>query len=105
MAKSVGRAVPHGGASDCCDSSMGSAILGTRWTSVFSAFGSNMFLFQFESEESSRWVFENGPWHCENVPLFLRKWVLGIQSVKMDYTKLPIWVRIRELPPEYMTVE
>ncbi|CAL1383668.1 unnamed protein product [Linum trigynum] len=64
-----------------------------------------MFLFQFESVETSTCVFENGPWHCGNVPLFMRKWVPGIQSIKLGCSRLPIWVRIRELPLEYMTEE
>ncbi|GJT92144.1 zinc knuckle CX2CX4HX4C containing protein [Tanacetum coccineum] len=50
-------------------------------------------------------VIENGPWMVENKPLFVRKWEPGLCMSKPDTSKLPLWVKIYDIPLEAWNVE
>ncbi|GJU64103.1 zinc knuckle CX2CX4HX4C containing protein [Tanacetum coccineum] len=50
-------------------------------------------------------VIENGPWMVENKPLFVRKWEPGLCMSKLDTSKLPLWVKIYDIPLEAWNVE
>ncbi|CAL1402848.1 unnamed protein product [Linum trigynum] len=70
-----------------------------------SRFGPRLFVFQFRSASTSKWVFRSGPWHYQGNQLYLRKWTPGIQSVAPQVESLPIWVNIWGIPLEYHSVE
>ncbi|GKF91282.1 zinc knuckle CX2CX4HX4C containing protein, partial [Tanacetum coccineum] len=50
-------------------------------------------------------VIENGPWMVENKPLFVRKWEPGLCMSKLDTSKVPLWVKIYDIPSEAWNVD
>ncbi|GJT92142.1 RNA-directed DNA polymerase, eukaryota, reverse transcriptase zinc-binding domain protein, partial [Tanacetum coccineum] len=64
-----------------------------------------MYYFNFKSHEGMQCVIENRPWMLENKPLFVRKWEPGLCMSKLDTSKLPLWVKIYDIPLEAWNVE
>ncbi|GJY49157.1 RNA-directed DNA polymerase, eukaryota, reverse transcriptase zinc-binding domain protein, partial [Tanacetum coccineum] len=50
-------------------------------------------------------VIENGPWMVENKPLFVHKWEPGLCISKLDTSKVPLWVKIYDIPLEAWNVD
>ncbi|CAL1406465.1 unnamed protein product [Linum trigynum] len=85
--------------------SWATAIWGRDGAVRVSRFGARMFVFQFPSSSTSKWVFRTGPWHFQGNQLYLRKWSPGIQPVNLLVETLPIWVSIWGIPLEYHSTE
>ncbi|GJR00894.1 zinc knuckle CX2CX4HX4C containing protein [Tanacetum coccineum] len=64
-----------------------------------------LYYFHFKSHEGMQSVIENGPWMVENKPLFVRKWEARLCMSKLDTSKLPLWVKIYDIPLEAWNVE
>ncbi|GJY35034.1 zinc knuckle CX2CX4HX4C containing protein [Tanacetum coccineum] len=52
------------------------------------------------SVEGMNFVLENRPWLIEGKPLFIQKWEAGLCMEKPEPTRVPIWVRIMNVPLE-----
>ncbi|GJR00893.1 ribonuclease H-like domain-containing protein [Tanacetum coccineum] len=64
-----------------------------------------MYYFNFKSHEGMQCMIENRPWMVENKPLFVRKWEPGLCMSKLDTSKLPLWVKIYDIPLEAWNIE
>ncbi|GJY01538.1 putative reverse transcriptase domain, ribonuclease H-like domain, aspartic peptidase domain protein [Tanacetum coccineum] len=57
-----------------------------------------VFLFKFDTKDGMDQVIECGPWLIRNTPLILNKWAPNI-SLKPDVvTKVPVWVKLYNVP-------
>ncbi|KAJ9547938.1 hypothetical protein OSB04_020481 [Centaurea solstitialis] len=56
------------------------------------------FFFKFNSEQGLNFVFENGPWLFNGMPIFIQKWQPGLCFDKPEPKKVPLWVNIFVLP-------
>ncbi|XP_024978974.1 uncharacterized protein LOC112516185 [Cynara cardunculus var. scolymus] len=43
-------------------------------------------------------VIDNGPWTFKNIPIFIQKWRPGLNLNSNLHDKIPIWVRIHDIP-------
>lgn len=43
-------------------------------------------------------VLENGPWIIRNVPIFLKECTLNTCLLKEDLTKIPVWIKLYDVP-------
>ncbi|XP_039000816.1 uncharacterized protein LOC120126790 [Hibiscus syriacus] len=62
--------------------------------------GSNLFVFAFTGSYARDWVLENGPWHIQHKPLFLRKWEPNLKELHFDLDRMPIWFQLFNVPLE-----
>ncbi|GJS36227.1 zinc knuckle CX2CX4HX4C containing protein [Tanacetum coccineum] len=53
-----------------------------------------------EAEEGMQYVLENGLWLVDEKPLFIQNWEAGMCMVKPEPSKVPLWVRIMNIPLE-----
>jgi hypothetical protein len=60
-----------------------------------------LFLFWFKDEQSREAVLEEKLWYVANKPLILRKWVPGMQLLKLSLASIPIWIKLHHIPLEY----
>ena len=65
----------------------------------------NIFLFKFACEGDKRRIVELGPWNIEGFPLILKQWNQNMVVEDLDFSSLPIWIQIHNLPIEYMSKE
>ena len=56
------------------------------------------FIFKFSSLEGMNKVLNGGPWFIRSTPLFLHVWVPNMRLEKEKITKVPVWVRIHNIP-------
>lgn len=56
------------------------------------------FFFKFSSLEGMNKVLTGGPWFIRSMPLFLHVWVPNMRLEKEKITKVPVWVRIHDIP-------
>ncbi|KAJ4840392.1 hypothetical protein Tsubulata_002033 [Turnera subulata] len=64
-----------------------------------------LYLFQFPTESALLRALYGGPWHIGGIPLFLRRWVSGIQPVDFSASVIPVWVQLKRIPLELLTSE
>lgn len=64
-----------------------------------------LYVFNFKSKDGMEQVTENGPWLVDNKPLFVKKWEPGLCMSWPEMTKVPIWVKIYDIPLEAWNVE
>ncbi|GJV35582.1 zinc knuckle CX2CX4HX4C containing protein [Tanacetum coccineum] len=62
-------------------------------------------LFKFKSKDGLQSVIENGSWLVDQKPLFVQTWVAGICLNKPEPTRIPLWVKIYNVPLEAWNVE
>ncbi|GKD10867.1 zinc knuckle CX2CX4HX4C containing protein [Tanacetum coccineum] len=43
-------------------------------------------------------VLENGPWMIRNSPIILKKWSMNTRLYKEELTRIPVWVKIHDVP-------
>ncbi|XP_039032609.1 uncharacterized protein LOC120167762 [Hibiscus syriacus] len=86
-------------------------ITNTLWTSAIqgsrvqvSKAGRNTFIFSFNNETARNWVLDNGPWHILNKPMILRKWEPNLTRLNFDLSKIPVWVKLFNVPLELYTI-
>ncbi|XP_071687730.1 uncharacterized protein [Rutidosis leptorrhynchoides] len=60
--------------------------------------GKGFFFFKFSSESGMMDVHQNGPWMICNDPIILNKWSLNVSLTKEDLSKVPVWVKIYDIP-------
>ncbi|KAJ9546322.1 hypothetical protein OSB04_018865 [Centaurea solstitialis] len=56
------------------------------------------FFFKFNSDQGLNFVFENGPWLFNSMPIFIQKWQPGLSFDKPEPKIVPLWVNIYGLP-------
>ncbi|GJV66510.1 RNA-directed DNA polymerase, eukaryota, reverse transcriptase zinc-binding domain protein, partial [Tanacetum coccineum] len=59
-----------------------------------------LYFLKFRSVEGKNYVLENGPWLFEGKPLFVQKSEAGLCMEKPEPSKVPIWVKIMNVPLE-----
>ncbi|GJW24772.1 RNA-directed DNA polymerase, eukaryota, reverse transcriptase zinc-binding domain protein [Tanacetum coccineum] len=57
-------------------------------------------LFKFNNLEGLQTVIDKGPWMVNNRPLIVQKWNPDIGMQKAEHCKLPIWVKLTDVPLE-----
>ncbi|GJW84489.1 RNA-directed DNA polymerase, eukaryota, reverse transcriptase zinc-binding domain protein [Tanacetum coccineum] len=57
-------------------------------------------LFKFNNKEGMQAIIDKGPWMVNNRPLIVQKWNPEIGMQKAEHCKLPVWVRMTEVPLE-----
>ncbi|XP_039026259.1 uncharacterized protein LOC120159770 [Hibiscus syriacus] len=62
--------------------------------------GSNLFVFSFVNASARDWVLENGPWHVQHRPIFLRKWEPNMRELHFDLLQMPIWIQLYNITLE-----
>ncbi|XVF44413.1 hypothetical protein PTKIN_Ptkin02bG0118400 [Pterospermum kingtungense] len=62
--------------------------------------GTNLFLVNFSSSEDRDRVIEGGPWHFQNLPMFVRKWEPEMETLEFTMDSLPVWVQLSNIPLE-----
>ncbi|GJV95335.1 RNA-directed DNA polymerase, eukaryota, reverse transcriptase zinc-binding domain protein [Tanacetum coccineum] len=66
---------------------------------------SGLYFCKFKSHDGMQAVIENGPWLVDNKPFFVQKWEPGLCMSKPEVTKVPLWVKIYNVPLEAWNVE
>ena len=61
------------------------------------------FFFKFQNFQDACIVMERGPWHMANRPLVLKHWQPSLPLAREDVNKVPVWVRLYNVPFEYWT--
>ena len=57
-----------------------------------------VFLFKFASKEGLEQVLKRGPWMIRSSPIILSKWSSSLSLKKGEVTKVPIWVKMYNVP-------
>jgi len=63
------------------------------------------FIFTFDFVDHATNVLERAPWHMANMPLVLKRWQPNMQFLKDDLARVPVWVRLYNVPLEYWTIK
>lgn len=48
-------------------------------------------------------MLESGPWMIQNVPIFLNKWNVDVCLSKNNHDKVPVWVKMHDVPMQTFT--
>ncbi|XP_071699756.1 uncharacterized protein [Rutidosis leptorrhynchoides] len=56
------------------------------------------FFFKFTSESGLKGVLESGPWIIRSSPIILNAWTPDVPLTKEDLTRVPVWVKIHDIP-------
>ncbi|XP_071699774.1 uncharacterized protein [Rutidosis leptorrhynchoides] len=56
------------------------------------------FFFKFSSKEGMMNVIQNGPWMIRTMPIILNVWSYNVSLTKEDLTKVPVWVKLHDVP-------
>ncbi|XP_071694872.1 uncharacterized protein [Rutidosis leptorrhynchoides] len=56
------------------------------------------YFFKFETEQGLLNVLEGGPWMIRTVPIILNKWTPEVSLSKEDLTRVPVWVKMYDIP-------
>ncbi|GJZ67450.1 RNA-directed DNA polymerase, eukaryota, reverse transcriptase zinc-binding domain protein [Tanacetum coccineum] len=59
-----------------------------------------LYFLKFRSLEGMNFVLENGPWLVDSKPFFVKKWEAGMCMEKPKPDKVPLWVKIMNVPLE-----
>nr|KAJ0226815.1 hypothetical protein LSAT_V11C100000080 [Lactuca sativa] len=60
-----------------------------------------IYFFRFSTEQGMLSVLEGGVWMVFDSALVVRIWTTGVSSVKDQHDKVPVWVKIFNVPLEY----
>lgn len=63
------------------------------------------YLLKFNNEEGMKYIMENGPWMINGVPLFVKKWEIGLYLGKPEMKTLPLWVNLYGVPLKVWNVQ
>ncbi|GAV92808.1 DUF4283 domain-containing protein [Cephalotus follicularis] len=75
-----------------------------KWGSVQVISGvDGNFLFRFSNSTSCEQVLSNGPWEVWGAYLTLKRWEEGISLCKESFSRIPIWVKLTNIPAELWT--
>ncbi|GAV92664.1 DUF4283 domain-containing protein [Cephalotus follicularis] len=64
-----------------------------------------IYVFKCESAATREWILNNGPWDVWGVHLALRLWERDMPPICSGFTKVPVWVKLMNIPMEYWTVQ
>ncbi|GKA53168.1 zinc knuckle CX2CX4HX4C containing protein [Tanacetum coccineum] len=64
-----------------------------------------VFYFKFQDEVGINEVINNGPWMVNNKPLVVQKWCVDMCLDKMEPKKIPVWVKLVNVPMEAWSVK
>ncbi|GKF20904.1 zinc knuckle CX2CX4HX4C containing protein, partial [Tanacetum coccineum] len=64
-----------------------------------------LYFFKFSSEDGMQTVIENGAWLVDQKPLFVMKWEVGLCLTKSEPTRVPLWVKIFNIPLEAWNIK
>ncbi|XP_071739438.1 uncharacterized protein [Rutidosis leptorrhynchoides] len=56
------------------------------------------FFFKFSSKQGMMDVMENGPWIIRTIPIILNQWTPSVSLTKEDLTRVPVWVKLHDVP-------
>ncbi|GJT94227.1 zinc knuckle CX2CX4HX4C containing protein, partial [Tanacetum coccineum] len=56
------------------------------------------FFFKFDSRAGLEAVLEGGPWLIRKSPIILKKWSMDTRLLKEELTRIPIWVKLHDVP-------
>jgi hypothetical protein len=62
-----------------------------------------LFIFRFPDEVTRDEVLDAKLSHISNKPLILRKWMPGMQVMKLTLATIPVWIKLLHLPMEFWT--
>ncbi|GJY88640.1 sodium/hydrogen exchanger 6 [Tanacetum coccineum] len=54
--------------------------------------------FKFDSRAGLEAILEGGPWMIRNSPIILKKWSMKTSLQKKELTRIPIWVKLHDVP-------
>ncbi|GAV59693.1 LOW QUALITY PROTEIN: DUF4283 domain-containing protein, partial [Cephalotus follicularis] len=60
-----------------------------------------VYIFKCESAVGRDWILENGPWDVWGAHLALRLWERDMPPAKSSFDKVPVWVKLMNIPMEY----
>lgn len=64
------------------------------------------FFFKFSDEFGLQNILEGSPWMLfDKIPLFLQRWRPGLTLMKNKHNKIPVWMKIYDLPLEVWSGE
>jgi len=66
----------------------------TKLWNIFKGF----FIVRFKTEQEREYILNKGPWFWGNAGLFMTPWFPGFDANTMVVSKMPIWVRLHNLP-------
>ncbi|GAV92701.1 LOW QUALITY PROTEIN: Exo_endo_phos domain-containing protein/DUF4283 domain-containing protein, partial [Cephalotus follicularis] len=64
-----------------------------------------IYVFKCESAATRDWILNNGPWDVWGVHLALRLWERDMPPISSGFAKIPVWVKLMNIPMEYWTVQ
>ncbi|GKA42965.1 zinc knuckle CX2CX4HX4C containing protein, partial [Tanacetum coccineum] len=67
--------------------------------------GNGRWLFKFNNEQGMNSVAEQSPWMVNSKPLMVYKWDPSLGINKVELTKIPVWVKLLEVPMEAWSTE
>jgi hypothetical protein len=85
--------------------SIAKRIWGSYGLSEVLSSDNGFFIFTFDSVDHATNVLERAPWHMANRPLVLKRWQPNMQFLKDDLARVPVWVRLYNVPLEYWTIK
>ncbi|GKA39211.1 zinc knuckle CX2CX4HX4C containing protein [Tanacetum coccineum] len=56
------------------------------------------FFFKFDSWAGLKAILEGGPWLIHKSQIFLKKWSMDTRLLKEELTRIPIWVKLHDVP-------
>ncbi|GAV92591.1 DUF4283 domain-containing protein [Cephalotus follicularis] len=81
------------------------AVLNKKWSEAgkftIHTAENGIFVFKCESLEVRNWILDNGPWDVWGVHLALRMWERDMPPICSGFTKIPVWVKLLNIPMEY----
>lgn len=63
------------------------------------------YIFKFKSSTDRDNILASGPWHFASKVIVLQKWQEGVEFTKSDCDKIPIWVKLSQIPLSYWSDE
>ncbi|KAJ4844218.1 hypothetical protein Tsubulata_003089 [Turnera subulata] len=82
---------------------MAARLWGRQGTISVIPYKAGLFLFQFPNNISLSRALFGGPWHIGGIPLLRRQWSSTIEPVDFKADTFPVWVQLRNVPPELLT--
>ncbi|KAL4588250.1 hypothetical protein LXL04_001133 [Taraxacum kok-saghyz] len=81
----------------------------TKWASCgitdIKRNGKGFYLFKFSNEQGLMNVLQSDHWMIKEVPIFIQRWQPGTCLTKAKHDKVPVWVKIHDIPLEAWSVE
>ncbi|GJY66712.1 zinc knuckle CX2CX4HX4C containing protein [Tanacetum coccineum] len=68
-------------------------------------YNNGVYFIKFHHEEGIDQVVNKGPWMVRNKPLIVQKWSVNMKLDKTDPDKIPLWVKLCDVPLEAWTVK